>query len=70
MDDRPGMLNDLTKVLSDENSNIRTLEARQDTSWGGAAVVDMTIEVRDNKHLQRISAAMRRLSGVHEVQRL
>ncbi len=70
MDDRPGMLNDLTKVLSDENSNIRTLEAKQDTSWGGAAVVDMTIEVRDNKQLQRISSAMRHISGVHEVQRL
>jgi len=70
MDDRPGMLNDLTKVLSDENSNIRSLEAKQDTSWGGAAVVDMIIEVRDNKQLERITTAMRRTSGVHEVQRL
>ena len=70
MDDRPGMLNDLTKILSDENSNIRSLEAKQDTSWGGAAVVDMTIEVRDNKQLQRIVSAMRRISGVHEVQRV
>jgi len=70
MDDRPGMLNDLTKVLSDENSNIRSLEAKQDTSWGGAAVVDMIVEVGDNKQLQRISSAMRRISGVHEVQRL
>jgi GTP pyrophosphokinase len=70
MDDRPGMLNDLTKILSDENSNIRSLEARQDAAWGGAAVVDMTIEVRDNKQLQRLVTAMRRVSGVHEVQRV
>jgi guanosine-3',5'-bis(diphosphate) 3'-pyrophosphohydrolase len=70
MDDRPGMLNDLTKILSDENSNIRSLDAKQDASWGGAAVVDMIIEVRDNKQLQRISSAMRRISGVHEIQRL
>jgi GTP pyrophosphokinase len=70
MDDRPGMLNDLTKVLSDENSNIRSLEARQDTSWGGAAVVDMTVEVRDNEQLLRLVAAMRRLSGIHDVQRV
>ncbi|MBM3745890.1 MAG: bifunctional (p)ppGpp synthetase/guanosine-3',5'-bis(diphosphate) 3'-pyrophosphohydrolase [Acidobacteria bacterium] len=70
MDDRPGMLNDLTKILSDENSNIRSLDARQDSSWGGAAVVDMTVEVHDNKQLQRLVAAMRRVSGVHEVQRV
>ncbi len=27
-DDRPGMLNQLTSVLSDENTNIRSLEAK------------------------------------------
>lgn len=70
MDDRPGMLNDLTKVLTDENSNIRSLEAKQDTSWSGAAVVDMTVEVCDSKQLQRIVAAVRRISGIHDVQRV
>jgi len=70
MDDRPGMLNDLTKVLSDENSNIRTLEARQDAARGDGAVVDMTVDVRDKKQLQRIVSAMRRLSGIRDVERV
>ena len=30
-DDRPGMLNQLTSVLSDENTNIRSLEAKTES---------------------------------------
>ena len=70
-DDRPGILNNLTSILSDENTNIRTLEARSDESRNGdGAVVDMTIEVRDKKQLQRVTAAMRRVSGVRDVERV
>ncbi len=70
-DDRPGMLNQLTSILFTEESNIRSLEARQDHQRGGdGAVVDMTIEVRDKKQLERIVTAMRRLSGVRDVERV
>jgi GTP pyrophosphokinase len=68
-DDRPGMLNSLTGVLSDENANIRSLEAKADTDQAGG-VVEMTIDVRDKKQLERLVAAMRRLSGVRDVERL
>src|SRR5581483_9978587 len=44
-DDRPGMLNQLTSVLSDENTNIRSLEARGATDHDGG-VVEMTVDVR------------------------
>ena len=70
IEDRPGMLNHLTTILFNENINIRTLEARGETAHGDSAVVDMTIEVRDNKQLERLLAAMRRVSGVRDVQRL
>ena len=33
-DDRPGMLNQLTSLLSDENTNIRSLEAKAETGPG------------------------------------
>ncbi len=70
-DDRPGMLNQLTSVLFNESSNIRTLEARQDEKRGGdGAVVDMTIEVRDKKQLERLLSAIRRISGVRDVERV
>jgi len=68
-DDRPGMLNSLTSVLSDENANIRNLEAKADTDQAGG-VVEMTVEVRDKKQLERLVGAMRRLSGVRDVERL
>ncbi len=68
-DDRPGMLNQLTGVLSDENTNIRSLEARSLTDEVGG-VVEMTVDVRDKKQLEKLVAAMRRISGVRDVERL
>jgi GTP diphosphokinase / guanosine-3',5'-bis(diphosphate) 3'-diphosphatase len=68
-DDRPGMLNQLTSVLSNENSNIRSLEAKAETDQDGG-VVEMTVDVRDKKQLEKLVAAMRRISGVRDVERL
>src|ERR1041385_1326129 len=67
-DDRPGMLNQLTSVLSDENTNIRSLEARGATDHDGG-VVDITVDVRDKKQLEKLVNAMRRISGVRDVER-
>jgi len=68
-DDRPGMLNQLTSVLSDENTNIRNLEAKGDLDQSGG-VVEMTVDVRDKKQLEKLVGAMRRISGVRDVERL
>jgi guanosine-3',5'-bis(diphosphate) 3'-pyrophosphohydrolase len=69
-DDRPGMLNQLTSVLFAEQSNIRSLEASSDDKRGGdGAVIDMTIEIRDKKQLERVVNAIRRISGVRDVER-
>ena len=67
-DDRPGMLNRLTSVLSDENTNIRSLEAKTEMETGG--IVEMTVDVRDKKQLEKLVSAMRRISGVRDVERL
>jgi len=69
-DDRPGMLNQLTSILSNENTNIRTLEARTEVEHGDGALVEMTVDVRDKKQLEKLVAAMRRVSGVRDVERL
>ena len=68
-EDKPGMLNQLTTVLVNEQTNIRSLEARTD---GGpdAAVIDMTVEVRDKKQLERVISAMRRISGIRDIERV
>jgi GTP pyrophosphokinase len=70
-DDRPGMLNQLTSVLFTEQSNIRSLEASSDQKRGAdGAVIDMTVEIRDKKQLERVVAAIRRISGVRDVERI
>ncbi len=70
-EDRPGVLNQLTAVLTREDSNIRTLEARAAGQRGDEpAIIDMTVEVRDKKQLERIIASMRRISGVRDVERV
>jgi GTP pyrophosphokinase len=68
-DDRPGMLNQLTSALFAEQSNIRSLEASSDDKRGDGAIIDMTLEIRDKKQLERVAAAIRRISGVRDVER-
>ena len=69
-DDRPGLLHQLTSVLSDENTNVRSLEAKTDVSGTDEALVEMTVDVRDKKQLEKLCSAMRRISGVSDVERL
>ena len=69
-DDRPGLLNQLTSILSTENTNIRSLEARTDAEHGDGAIIEMTVDVRDKKQLEKLIVAMRRISGVRDVERL
>jgi GTP diphosphokinase / guanosine-3',5'-bis(diphosphate) 3'-diphosphatase len=68
-DDRPGMLNQLTSVFSDDNTNIRSLEAKTELDQDGG-VVEMTVDVRDKRQLERLVASMRRISGVRDVERM
>ena len=69
-DDRPGLLHQLTTVLANENTNVRSLEAKTDFSAGNdAAFVEMTVDVRDKKQLEKLCSAMRRISGVRDVER-
>ena len=64
------MLAQFTQVLFSENSNIRSLEARGDTERDGeGAVVDMKIEVRDKRQLEKILSALRRIPGVRDIER-
>jgi GTP pyrophosphokinase len=70
-DDRPGLLHQLTTILSDEKTNVRSLEAKADASQSNdEALVEMTIDVRDKKQLEKLCSAMRRISGVRDVERI
>jgi GTP pyrophosphokinase len=70
-DDRPGILHQLTSILSAESSNIRTLEARGDhTRSDESAIIDIMMEVRDKKQLERVISAFRRIPGVRDIERV
>ena len=67
--DRPGVLNELTSVLSEENINIRSVETRSTKGPNPLAIVELTIDIQDVKQLDRVTAGMRRVPGVREVGR-
>jgi guanosine-3',5'-bis(diphosphate) 3'-pyrophosphohydrolase len=70
-EDRPGILNQLTTALFNEQTNIRSLEARgEDGRTVDGAVIDMTVEIRDKKQLERVVSAIRRISGVRDIERV
>ncbi len=66
-DDRAGMLKQMTAIISDENTNIRNIEAR---TADGHATIDLVIEIEDLKHLDRIVGGIRKVPGVRDVQRV
>jgi GTP pyrophosphokinase len=66
-DDRFGMLKNITSVIGDAQSNIRNIGAHTANSQ---ASVEIVLDISDLKHLEQIMAGLRKIPGVHEVQRL
>jgi GTP pyrophosphokinase len=66
-DNRPGMLKQITAVISDANTNIRNIEAKTAENH---ATVDVIIDIADLKHLERIISGVRKIPGVRDVQRV
>jgi GTP diphosphokinase / guanosine-3',5'-bis(diphosphate) 3'-diphosphatase len=65
--DRPGLLAEVTAVISDAGSNIRTLESRPDRH---NARVEASLEISDKRQLESILANIRRINGVYGVERV
>ncbi|MGA7317656.1 MAG: bifunctional (p)ppGpp synthetase/guanosine-3',5'-bis(diphosphate) 3'-pyrophosphohydrolase [Silvibacterium sp.] len=66
-DDRTGMLKELTAIISDENTNIRTVDSGPGPN--DEAIVEFVVETEDVRHLTRLVQGLRRVPGVREVQR-
>jgi len=64
--DRPGLLADITAVISGAGSNIRTLESRPDRQ---NARVEASLEITDKRQLESILANIRRIQGIYGVER-
>jgi GTP pyrophosphokinase len=66
-EDRQGMLARLTEAMAKFEANIRQIEA--DTREAGRGWIEVVVEVRDRRHLERLSQALRDVDGVLEVRR-
>ncbi len=67
-DDRTGMLKEFTAIISDDGTNIRSVDTKP--AADGSAVVDFVIETVDVRHLNLLVQNLRRVPGVRDVQRL
>jgi GTP pyrophosphokinase len=66
-EDRPGMLADITAVISEAGSNIRTLESRPEKLH---ARVEASLDIADRKQLERILTNIKKISGVFGIERV
>ena len=67
-EDRTGMLRELTAVIADDGTNIRSLDSK--TVEDGLAEVEFVVETVDVRHLNKLVQNMRRVPGVRDVQRV
>ena len=66
-EDKPGMLARLADAIATMDSNIAQIEA--DTEETGLGFIEVVIQVRDRKHLERLVRRIRSLTGVIRVHR-
>ena len=68
VEDRKGVLAAVSAKIADVNANIKSMEART----GGEeqrARIDVTIEIRDLQHLERVISSLKTVKGVLDVER-
>jgi GTP pyrophosphokinase len=65
-EDRPGMLAEIAAAISEVKSNILNVEARTADERG---TIDITVEIPDMKHLERVISSVKRIDGVYDVTR-
>jgi GTP pyrophosphokinase len=67
VEDRKGLLAAVSAKIADINTNIRNMEARTDDDK--RARIDMTVEISDLKHLEKVMKSLRGVDGVLGVER-
>jgi GTP diphosphokinase / guanosine-3',5'-bis(diphosphate) 3'-diphosphatase len=66
VEDRKGILADVSSKIAGINTNIRNVEATTTDQMGR---IDMTVEISDVKHLQKVIKSLRSIEGVVDVER-
>lgn len=68
-DDRQGVLARLTEVIAKRDSNIRNIDARPDEE-GGRAMIEVVVEIKNQKQLERLRGSILDLPAILSVTRL
>ena len=68
VEDRQGILADITAAIAGININVRKVEASSNEDQQGR--ISVTMDISDLKHLQKVSKIVRSVTGVREVERL
>ena len=66
VEDRKGLLAAVSAKIAGINTNIRNVEATVDSQIGR---IDMTVEISDLKHLEKVMKSLRGVEGVLGVER-
>jgi GTP diphosphokinase / guanosine-3',5'-bis(diphosphate) 3'-diphosphatase len=66
VEDRKGILADVSSKIAGINTNIQKVEAKTSDQMGR---IDMTVEISDVKHLQKVIKSLRGVEGVIDVER-
>jgi len=67
-DDRAGMLKEFTAIISDDGTNIRSMESK--ALEDETAQVEFVVETVDVRHLNKMVLNLRKVPGVRDVHRV
>jgi len=67
VEDRKGMFAEISAKVSGINTNITNMEARTGDDQQGR--IEMTVEISDLKHLERVIKSLRGIDGVLDIVR-
>ena len=67
VEDRKGILADVSAKVADINTNITSVEATTDEDQRGR--IDMTVQISDLKHLEKVMKSLKSVAGVLGVER-
>jgi GTP pyrophosphokinase len=69
-EDRTGQLAALTNAVADVKTNIRAANTDDLNTGDGLRRIELTVDIVDLRHLERVRSALRRVAGVIEVERI
>jgi GTP pyrophosphokinase len=67
IEDRQGILADITAAISNLKTNIRESRSSAD---GGKGTVELTVEINDIRHLQKVVQVLKSIRGIQDVERV